>query len=299
MSHGVFLHRRDSPYDDDPTTRYQFPPKYLRAAAEVAGEWIVYKEPEKVPASRGYWAVARVELIVPDPSVADRHLALIAPGDFVEFPTPVPLRDGDGQLLERGLNNGVGKVSGRRQSAIRTLSGADFRRIVEWGLGGEPSLPRRDAGPDAIDSVLREEPMGFEVERPHAVDLTSRAIRDPAFRRAVLAAYGERCAVTGLRLINGGGRAEAEAAHIRPVAAAGPDAVANGLALSGTVHWMFDRGVIGLAEDGRVLISRQSNDPAGVRALVNRTGHALLPDRPADRPHRVFLDWHREHVFKH
>lgn len=52
-----------------------------------------------------------------------------------------------------------------------------------------------------------------------------------------------------MKLINGGGRAEAEAAHIRSVEANGPDIVSNGLALSGTAHWMFDRGLLSLTDD--------------------------------------------------
>ena len=99
-------------------------------------------------------------------------------------------------------------------------------------------------------------------------------------------------------MINGGGRAEVEAAHIRPVEANGPDTIQNGLALSGTVHWMFDRGLIGLSDDLDILVSRQVNDRAGVEALINRTGRALAPLRAADRPHPHFLAWHREHVFK-
>ena len=118
------------------------------------------------------------------------------------------------------------------------------------------------------------------------------------FRRIVLRAYGERCAVTGLKLINGGGRAEVEAAHIRPVEANGPDIISNGLALSGTAHWMFDRGLIGLADDMRILISRQVNDPGSVQAIINGSGHALVLARAADRPHPQFVRWHREHRFK-
>lgn len=96
-------------------------------------------------------------------------------------------------------------------------------------------LPRiGDAQPQ---DRLREEPMpfAFEEDRSRLSSLTSRIVRDPVFRRAVLRAYHKRCSITGLKLINGGGRAEVEAAHIRPVEANGPDIVSNGLALSGTL----------------------------------------------------------------
>ncbi len=37
------------------------------------------------------------------------------------------------------------------------------------------------------------------------------------FATGIKRAYDNTCAISGLRIINGGGRAEAQAAHIRPV----------------------------------------------------------------------------------
>lgn len=79
-------------------------------------------------------------------------------------------------------------------------------------------------------------------------------MRDRVFRRIVLRAYDERCAISGLKLINGGRRAEVAAAHIQPVQANGPDLVSNGLALSGTAHRIFDRGMIRLSDELDVLM---------------------------------------------
>ena len=137
-----------------------------------------------------------------------------------------------------------------------------------------------------------------EVERTIIQSLVSRPFRDRAFRRAVLEAYDARCAVTGWKLINGGGRAEAQAAHIKPVERGGPDSVQNGIALSGTAHWMFDRGLIGFADDLSILVSRQVNDRSGIEAIINPSGRVLAPARLALRPHPVFLEWHRENCFK-
>jgi putative restriction endonuclease len=58
---------------------------------------------------------------------------------------------------------------------------------------------------------------------------------------------------------------------------------------------MFDRGLISLADDLEVLVSRQANDGEAIRGLINRTGVALPPAHTADRPHPSFLSWHREH----
>jgi putative restriction endonuclease len=74
--------------------------------------------------------------------------------------------------------------------------------------------------------------------------------------------------------------------------------VRNGLALSGTAHGMFDRGLIGLSDDLDILISRQVNDRRSVEAIINKSGKAFARDRLAMRPHPAFLGWHREHCFE-
>ena len=89
-----------------------------------------------------------------------------------------------------------------------------------------------------------------------------------------------------------------EAAHIRPVERDGPDIVNNGLALSGTAHWMFDRGLISVADDHRIMVSSRVNDPDSVYAMLNRTGLIIPPRRQNDYPHPRFLRWHRENCFK-
>jgi putative restriction endonuclease len=141
-------------------------------------------------------------------------------------------------------------------------------------------------------------PFTPDTERQRLQQVTNRIVRDRVFRQVVLRAYNDRCAVTGLRFINGGGRAEVDAAHIWPVQHNGPDIINNGIALSGTAHWMFDRGLISLSDDLEILISRQVNDLDSVRAFVNKNGQAIPPARPADRPHPHFLKWHRDNCFK-
>jgi putative restriction endonuclease len=298
MTKGIFIHRSDSIYDDSPAERYQFPQQYLGRASACIGDWIIYYEPGKVRDTRGYFAVAKVARIVPDPSAPGMYLALIAPGSYLDFTQAVPF-NGPLGIVERGVLNDAGASSGRAQAAVRPLAIADFNRIVDLGTADQGDfLPRVDAG--VSDGQVQDErmPFRFEVERDRVAWLGSRLVRDRLFRRRVVTAYDARCAITGLKLINGGGRAEVEAAHIRPVERGGPDIVSNGLALSGTVHWMFDRGLIGLGDGLEILVSRQVNDPDSVRGLINRNGVARMPGRATDRPHPAFLGWHRENVFK-
>lgn len=298
MTFGVFIYRSDSIYDDSPAERYQFPPNYLQCAKACEGDWILYLEPRRVHLTRGYFAIARVQQVIRDPKFPDRYLARIEPGTYLDFANPVPFSDVSG-LMERGLLNENGRLSGRAQLAVRSISPADFNRIIGLGLDDNDAELPRVGGPGPVS--------GFEEERAHyALDLprnrvqrlTSRIERDRVFRQIVLRAYDERCAITGLKLINGSGRAEVAAAHIRPVEKNGPDIITNGIALSGTAHWMFDRGLISLHDDLEILISRQVNDVKSVRDFINKTGHANAPPLERDHPHPHFLQWHRENCFK-
>lgn len=298
MAHGVFIHRPDSKYDDRPDMQYQFGPQYLTRAQSCIGDWVVYLEPRRVPNARGYFAVARVQDVIHDPAAPGMYLAVMEPGSYLAFPNAVPFNGPDG-VLERGVLNAQGRNSGRAQAAVRSLSPEDFARIVDRGLSESNTfLPRIDARESRPGLQEEQMPFGFDLQREKVSQLGSRILRDRVFRRIVLRAYDERCCMTGLKLINGGGRAEAQAAHIQPVEAHGPDLIGNGLALSGTVHWMFDRGLLSVAEDQKILISRQVNDPEAVRGLINRTGRLTLPQWPQDRPHPWFLRWHRENRFK-
>jgi putative restriction endonuclease len=297
MANGVFIHREDSIYRDTPAIRYHFPKQYLDRARACVGDWILYYEPVKVPHTRGYWAVAKVQSIVPDPDQSGMYYAMIEEGSFLQFSTPVPFMV-DGERVERGLLNDQMKLSGRAQAAVRPISTQDFVRIADLGLREDAQLLPR-SGTRIPENRVADQSAGFDFgERARISQLVSRPVRDRAFRKTVLDAYDSRCALTGLKLINGGGRAEVEAAHIRSVAAHGPDSVANGLALSGTVHWMFDRGLVSLEDDLRILVSRHVNDRDSVSALLNASGYAIGPERPGDRPHSLFLGWHRQHCFK-
>ena len=298
MGFGVFVHRSDFIYDDSPAERYQFPSQYLGRVNACIGDWVIYYEPRKVVGARGYFAVAKIQQVIPDPGAPGMYLALIEPGSYLEFATPVPFSDEAG-LVERGLLNEQGRISGRAQSAVRPIAPDDFKRIVELGLEESmPLMPRIGELPPSSEFQEDQVPFEFDEQRGRTNFSVSRIMRDRVFRTIVLRAYEQRCAITGLSFINGGGRAEVAAAHIRPVEANGPDIVNNGIALSGTAHWMFDRGLIGLSDDFEILISRQANDPGSIRSFINSSGRAFPPSRSSDRPHPHFLQWHREHCFK-
>lgn len=298
MAHGVFVHRADSIYEDSPSSQYQFPRQYKTRVDALVGDWIIYYEPTKVSDTRGYFAVAKVQDVIVDRSSPEMYLARVEPGSYLQFANPVPFRLAD-EVAESGVLNDSGRISGRAQSVVRPLGREDFHRIVELGTTEREWSPE-DPGADISGRLhgFEEEQMRFEVERDRVAVLSSRPLRDRNFRRVILRAYESRCGITGLQISNGTGAAEVEAAHIRPVDTRGPDIVNNGIALSKTVHWMFDRGLLTFTDDLDIEISRHVNDRERIEMLVNPTGRLIGPVLQRDRPHPAFLDWHRTHRFK-
>ena len=290
MANAVFTFSESSAYDDRPETRYHFPRTYLGHARQTVGDWIVYYEPRRTSGSssatgrQAYFATARVTRIAPDPDRDDHYYAYV--DSYIEFDRPVSFRDRHEPALTKpdgSINKGL---FGR---ALRVIPSSAFQSILQAGFARElEPWEHRDRVEEAVPDY---------VTRPVVEQLVSRRFRDEAFRRHVRMAYGSRCAISGLRLINGGGRPEVQAAHIRPVEQDGPDTVRNGLALTGTVHWLFDRGLISISDDYRVLISSQAT-PTDIAPLIRPGLRLLLPDVAEWRPHPTYLDWHRTHRFK-
>ena len=296
----VFDVKPGSGYDDDITRRYHFPARsnYLNAARSAVGDWVLYREPQRNGGRRAYVATAQVVSVEPDPNLAGHYYANVR--DYLEFPTPVPFVT-KGRYAEAPLRaitdpNRVGQaVQGR---SMRPILNEDFDAIVLEGLSDilapESALrlgldfPVTDLPPYAMEG------MAETVDRRIEQMLVNRKIRDASFRLEVCRAYENTCAVTGLRLINGGGRAEVQAAHIKPVAMGGPDVVQNGIALSATVHWLFDRHLISIDQDYSLLVSH-NRVPVELRNLFRPEHQGLhLPKDPRLRPHPAFLAHHRE-----
>ncbi len=294
MTKLILLHKADSIYEDKPDEYYDFPRSYLKAVQEGVGDWVIYYEPVKA-GPRGYFATARISRVIPKPRAEGRYLALIEPGSYLPFDREVP-RLRDGRPLEAALAeaDGLPKAGGAQQLAVRRLRDAEFERIVGLGLPLDLEAieaSRYDTSRPDIDQSAAP------FERPVIERLTSRPYRDVAFRRKVREAYDFRCAMSGLRLRNGGGRPEVQAAHIIPVERQGSDSVRNGLALSGTLHWMFDRGLLSVAEDLTILVSRNKVPSEVVDRLIAPGGKLRPPGDRRDWPHPENLRWHRETVF--
>ena len=305
MTRMVLTVKVEPSYDDLPEERYHFPRTYLAQIERAVGDWAVYYEPRRSTAaasSRGgrqsYFAVARITSIVADPANSDRFYALVA--DYLEFDHPISFREGGTYFESMLLRDDGGTNKGAFGRAVRAISDGEFEQILRRGFEGAltdgafaapPVLP---AGRVALRLISSD---STQDARPVLERLVARPFRDAAFRSSVRTAYDKRCAITGLKLINGGGRPEVQAAHIRPIAHGGSDSVRNGLALSGTVHWMFDRGLLSIGDDFGIIVASRKVPEDALR-LIRPDRQLLVPKRVELHPLQDALRYHRENIFK-
>lgn len=126
----------------------------------------------------------------------------------------------------------------------------------------------------------------------------SEAKRDAKFAVRVLPVYNYTCALTRYRMIAINGTTPLDAAHIHQFKKGGSNHPTNGIALTKTAHWLFDRGFWSISNDFRVIVAEQRFDEAGDEAylLKKMAGRELLrPEAPHFVPDLQCLEWHRRH----
>ncbi len=137
--------------------------------------------------------------------------------------------------------------------------------------------------PDEYSLVVPESML----ERRYALRSVKQRLHQAIFREAVITAYNQRCALSGLPeplLL--------DAAHIVPDnnEQLGQPIVPNGIPLSKIHHAAFDAHLIGIDPDYRLHVSDRlllKRDGPMLDALKNLDGSAIhLPDRVRDRPDR-------------
>lgn len=177
--------------------------------------------------------------------------------------------------------------------AIFTEFDQDWARLA---LESDAAMKRLGVSPSAPEPELTDDfiPPSGPTEVPRTV-----AVRraQSLFRATVLASYDNKCAISGIGL-----PALLQASHIIPWSQDESRRLdpRNGIALSALHDRAFDRGLITIDEDLRVVVSKHLRmakpPPIHKAALLDIEGRPIhLPTRY--RPDPEALKYHREKVF--
>jgi len=186
-------------------------------------------------------------------------------------------------------------------------------KLCDIPVSKKELLPTKSYEVEKLVKRLAEssQPENYDpIDRDKKASRTVReyALRDRAFRQAVVGAYGYSCAVCGLKIKSPDSLLwEVEAAHIVPHRSRGRDDICNGIALCHLHHWAFDVGWITVADDYKIQVSPQiQRVPTGwgrlesyelFRVIRGGTVGLRLPKKEAVYPHQNAIRWHRQNIF--
>lgn len=275
---------------------YRYPASkhdFHNIATAAVGDMILFRE--TASGKNGYVAVSELIKVEPDPQNLEHFIAhLSEPNEFkhvVPFVTVDPP-----QVFERPLEKHLRKENPAKavgaavfSKSIRELDELDFANILRVGQPTHLNIRKITENIQLLKAAEQSE----SSLRRKILHNQNRLVRDASFRKIVMEAYKYTCAVTGFKIIDDNYNTETEAAHIKPVADDGPDIVQNGIALSSTCHWLFDRHLISIQDDYTLLV-KEDMVPEELNRIFNAGGKINLPKDKKLWPLLEYIQLHRE-----
>lgn len=200
----------------------------------------------------------------------------------------------DPSLAERGVgglaHGAKGEIAVWNEFADRIDRLEEERTRILTQLEGEIAI----AETITDDDVTLKIPPGIEKERLQKV-----RCNQSYFRSLVLSSYDTKCCITGIN-----DRRLLIASHIKPWSDSSVEnervSPANGLCLAALHDKAFDRGLITLDNDLRVVVSRSLRDAVTHDVFYDQFGRYEGRQITLPRhfiPSREFVEYHNQHVF--
>jgi len=125
-------------------------------------------------------------------------------------------------------------------------------------------------------------------------------VRGGLFKKLIPKVYDSTCCFTGMRLESTYGYNFIDACHIVPFSQTHDDKINNGIALCPNLHRAFDRGLVSIDNEYRILISSQITENTDhPYSLAKLKGTKIrLPFGSRHYPSQENLDIHRNKIFK-
>lgn len=151
------------------------------------------------------------------------------------------------------------------------------------------------------NKILREPSEKYSQEIKSLMDQKNEEelfLRGSLFKREIPKIYNNTCCISGMRIDAAASISMVDACHIVPFSKSYDDTVSNGIALCPNLHRAFDRGLIAIDNNYRVIISTafiEHDTSYGIKPLVGK--EIQLPILKSYHPVKENFEWHRKNVF--
>ena len=155
---------------------------------------------------------------------------------------------------------------------------------------------------DIEDKILNESREQYQGEiRKLLIEKDEEEIflRGSLFKREIPKIYNNTCCISGMRIDTTINASMIDACHIVPFSQSYDDTVTNGIALCPNLHRAFDRGLIAIDDDYRVMVSTSFREEETSYSIANFENKRInLPLLSSYCPSVENFRWHRKNVFK-
>lgn len=124
-------------------------------------------------------------------------------------------------------------------------------------------------------------------------------LRGSLFKREIPKIYNNACCISGMRIDATISISMIDACHIVPFSESYDHTITNGIALCPNLHRAFDRGLIAIDEDYKVVVSKsfkEEENNYSIRAFESKT--ISLPTQESYFPKTNNFLWHLKNIFK-
>jgi putative restriction endonuclease len=177
-----------------------------------------------------------------------------------------------------------------RELAIQTL-------LITY-LGGQ-QLKR--SGYDLfrnVENQILNEPASEYQSGIAAADEEEIFVRGGVFKKVVPRVYNYTCCISGMKIVATRDVQMIDACHIVPFSESHDDTIGNGLSLSPNFHRAFDRFLITIDRDFRVVVSPHFSEAGGHSLRAFEGKQIYLPEEIRYRPSGENLGWHYERFLR-
>jgi len=174
---------------------------------------------------------------------------------------------------------------------------SETKSNFSYSVGGQQSL-----FDDIEEKILYEDAAEYKNETRKLMQQQNEEeifLRGSIFKREIPKIYNNTCCISGMKIDSTISVSMVDACHIVPFSESFDDTITNGIALCPNLHRAFDRGLIGIDNDYRVVVSkmfREDETNYSIRAFAHR--QIILPKQEMFYPLKENLSRHRDNTFK-
>ena len=155
---------------------------------------------------------------------------------------------------------------------------------------------------DIEGKILREDAGDYRNEIKHLIEQNNEEeifLRGSLFKREIPKIYNNTCCISGMKIDSTISVSMVDACHIIPFSVSFDDTITNGIALCPNLHRAFDRGLISIDCNFKVIVSskfKEDESTYSIKKFENRIIN--LPIQKDFYPLKQNFLWHQLNTFK-